>query len=131
VKYNEDELDILISAWTELRSPYEVMHILQESGVPAGAVLNNKELIEDAHFKARGFFQKVNHGSVGTHVHMGLPWRLSDTPLTVRDFAPEIGQHSQSVLSELLGVEDREFERLVGMNVTSGMPKSVGYKLKE
>ena len=124
-KQHHDELDGIIGVWTEQRDPYEAMRLLQESGVPAGAVLNNKDLLEDPHFAARGLFETVGHGDAGTHTHIGLPWKLSDTPLSIRRFAPEVGQHSEQVLGELLGVPETELRRLADLKVTSGVPERV------
>ena len=52
---NQDALDPIIEAWTQLRSPQEAMHRLQAAGVRAGAVLKARETLADPQYQARGF----------------------------------------------------------------------------
>ena len=98
------------------------MHILQKAGVTAGAVLNVKEVMEDPHLRERGYFTNVTHPQAGTHDYPGLPLRLSRTPTGVNRPAPCIGEHSRYVLAELLGLSDREIDRLEEEQVVSDGP---------
>jgi crotonobetainyl-CoA:carnitine CoA-transferase CaiB-like acyl-CoA transferase len=43
---------------------------------------------------------------------VGAPVKLSDTPGTVREPAPLLGQHTDAVLRERLGLDDAEIARL-------------------
>jgi crotonobetainyl-CoA:carnitine CoA-transferase CaiB-like acyl-CoA transferase len=59
---NQPQLDDLIENWTKERDKFEIMEILQKSRIPAGAVLNMKEVNLSSHLKKRGFFQIIDHG---------------------------------------------------------------------
>ncbi len=110
-KRNEGELDGMLEAWTRERSAESVMCLLQDAGVPAGAVLTNRQVAENEHFRARGFFQRDAEG----RVHLAAPWRFSKVELGVRRFAPELGQDNTHVLRDILGVSEddvREMERV-------------------
>lgn len=121
--HHQDELDRLIATWTVRQDHYEAMRLLQQAGVCAAAVLNSRELMEDAHLRERGYFATVTHPQAGTHDYPGLPIRFSDTPLgTGGRPSPCIGQHSRQVLRELLGMGEDEIERLVADEVTSDGP---------
>ena len=110
-KRNEDELDGIIEAWTRERGAESAMRLLQDAGVPAGAVLTNKQVAENELFRARGFFQR----DAEERVHLAAPWRFSKVELGIRGFAPELGQDNLHVLRDILGVPEddvREMERV-------------------
>lgn len=119
---NRKELDQLIGEWTRKHNHYEVMHFLQQVGVKAGAVLNIAEMVEDHHYKERGFFETVAHPEAGTHPHPGVPWKLSRTPGKIRRPAPCFAEHNDYVFKELLGIPPKEIERLTQEKVISTTP---------
>ena len=93
------------------------MERLQDVGVAAGAVQNTEQLTHDPHLRARGFIAETNHPELGKLLHGGLPLKLSLTPGCVRSHAPRLGEHNEYVLSELLGLEHEEIERLKQLGV--------------
>jgi len=107
-KRNEGELDRIIESWTRKRSATSGMWLLQDAGVPAGAVLTNKQVAENEHFRARGFFQRDTEG----RVHLAAPWRFSKVALGVRRFAPELGQDTLHVLRDILGVPEADIRAM-------------------
>ena len=112
---HRDELDKLLGEATGQWEHNELMHALQRAGVPAGAVLNNKEMLLDPHLRARGAYETVVH-----HPDTGMPplpyasrpWKMSATPGGTRSPAPLMGEHNRHVLSEILGKPDKVFESL-------------------
>ena len=121
---NQDELDRIIGEWTRQQDQYEAMHLLQSRKVPAGAVLTNRQLLEDPHFQARGFFEESTHPDAGTHRYIGMPWKLSDTPVHIRLPAPGLGQHNHQVLGEILGLTSDELRSLEERDVIGDVPLS-------
>jgi len=117
----QDELDRLIESWTLQYDHYEVMHILQSAGVPAGPVLDPKEMLEDSHFNARGIFEVVPHRIAGTHPYVGAFAHFSRTPITIRTPAPCLGEHNEYVFSELLGMTREEIAELERMGITGNV----------
>lgn len=120
-----DELDALMQAWTLGHDHYEVMHILQAAGVAAGPVLTGREVLDDPHLAARGFFVDIPHPDAGTHRYAGAPIRLSKTPATFRLPAPCLGEHNDYVLGELLGLSGEEIARLTADGITGNTPPEV------
>ena len=110
---NVNELDRLIEQWTINLSPYEVMEVLQEAGVPAGVVQNGQDLYNDPHLRGRGFLVDINHPVMGDVTYEGIPMKLSETPGSVRSAAPMIGQHTRLVCTEILGMSSGEVEDLI------------------
>lgn len=106
------ELDDVISQWTIVRSPREVMEACQESGIPAGIVANGEDIANDPNLIARGFFVDTNHPKQHDLKLPGVAVQLSRTPGSVRTPAPLLGQHTEEVLSRILGMEATEIEFL-------------------
>ncbi|HKV55753.1 MAG TPA: CoA transferase [Candidatus Binataceae bacterium] len=112
-KRNEDELDALITQWTSSRRAREVVETLQHAGVAAAVVADNKYLSEeDEHLAAREYYVYRDHPEVGKRQHAGMPWKLSRTETAVRSAAPLIGQHTEEVLTQLLGYGKEEVAKL-------------------
>jgi len=109
---HQGELDSLIEAWTLKHDHYEVMDVLQQAGIPAGPVLDAKELVEDPHLDERGLFEMVTHPEAGTHPYIGMYAKLSKTPGSIRLPAPCLGEHNQYVFRELLGLSQEEITGL-------------------
>jgi len=109
---NEDELEAIITAWTSKRDVAQVVAALQAAGVAASACADCKYLAEDPHLNARKYFVELNHPEVGVRKHCGIPWRMSGTPCEVKAPAPQLGQHTDSVMSGLLGYSAREIAAL-------------------
>ena len=124
-KQNEGELNSRIERWSRAHEAREVMNTLQRVGVPAGAVLTNQQLLDDPHFRARGFFESVDHPEAGTHPHIGMPWKLSKTPVHIRRSAPCLGQHNEYILTEVLGLNADEFRTLADHDVIGKEPLSL------
>lgn len=116
-KQHEDELEKLVTAWTETQSTEEATRKLQAAGIAAFPALTNKELAEDQHLQSRGFFVEQNHPEVGIRRHAGLPWVFSDTPCHVRTPAPCLGQNTDDVMHRVLGYTSEDISALKTRNV--------------
>jgi len=115
--HNQDELDRLIENWTVNYNNYELMNLLQHEGVPTGAVLNAKELVENAHLDKRDYFVKQDHPSVGIRPYPGLPFKFSDIQPTYYRPAPRVDEHTEYVFGNLLGISHEEIEILISKHV--------------
>jgi len=108
----EDELDARIEAWTIGHDQWEVTRLLQGEGIPAMPSLDARSLESDPHLNDRGFIERLNHPVVGTLAHTGIPWLLRDCKNGVMSPAPTLGQHTDQILSSLLGLGADEIGRL-------------------
>ena len=120
---NQESLDTLIEAWTSTYDHHEVMEIMQTAGVPAGAVLNMKEMHLDPHLRERGFFEVVDHGgSVGKRpIPTQLPAKFSNVETFASKRAPHFGEDNAYVYHELLGMSEEELKDLE-KKVIGGIP---------
>ena len=110
---NRDELDKLVQAWTIEHRHYELMESLQRIGVAAIPSFSSDELLSDPHLNERGFFQELMHPVVGKVTVLGPPWKLSETPAQIVRHAPLLGQDSNYILGEILGMPRNEIGYLV------------------
>jgi crotonobetainyl-CoA:carnitine CoA-transferase CaiB-like acyl-CoA transferase len=101
------------------------MLTLQAAGIPAGAVLTNAELLSDPHLAAREFFVTVDHPDTGPHAYVGFPFKLSQTPPTVRGPGPSLGQHNYEILQHLLGLSDSEVADLAAAGIIGDRPRGM------
>jgi crotonobetainyl-CoA:carnitine CoA-transferase CaiB-like acyl-CoA transferase len=86
---------------------------LQERGIPAYPVRDGRDLVEhDAQLAAGGFYVTLAHSLVGPVAHEGVVARLGDTPGGMWKPAPLLGQHSDELLTELLGLTRDELTSL-------------------
>jgi len=110
---HEDELDRDVATWTSGLDAYEVMDTLQAAGVPCGVVQDARDKIErDPQLAHRGFLSKADHPEIGEHRFEGAIPRLTRTPGSVRRGAPLIGEHTEQVLREVLGMDGAEIEEV-------------------
>ena len=122
---SHDRIDEIISAWTAGLDKHQLMHSLQQQGIPAGPVLTGKDVHFDPQYKSRGFLERVTYPperKIGTRLLMGRPYKFSRTPLRIRGSAPTFGQDNESLLRNLLGVDKATYEDLVQEAVIASVP---------
>jgi benzylsuccinate CoA-transferase BbsF subunit len=108
-KENEEELNKLVAEYTIQYTPEDMMALMQEAGIAAGVVQNAKDIYEDRQLRHREFFWVMNHKEMGEFTHLGEPAVLSKTPAEPRMPAPCLGEHTEYVCKEFLGMGDEEF----------------------
>ena len=74
---------------------------LIDHDVPCGPVQNYIEVSEDPQALINGYITSVEHPNLGTIKVVGSPVKLSETPASIRNPAPELGQHTEEILLEL------------------------------
>jgi crotonobetainyl-CoA:carnitine CoA-transferase CaiB-like acyl-CoA transferase len=104
----------IIVAWLSgFASVDEALSVLGEARLPCAPVLTPAELIAEPHLAERGFFPAVPHPGRGSVRVTGSPYHLDDRPVGPRGPAPyRLGEHTRTVLSGLLGYDDRRIASL-------------------
>ena len=105
-KANEDALEALVDGWTRSQRDIDVATALQAARIPAEVSLTNQDLADDEDLRRSGFHVLREHPEVGTRLHLGIPWQMSETPCTVRRAAPCLGQHTDDVLRRVVGYDE-------------------------
>jgi len=106
------ELDELVGAWTATAPCHEVLAILDAHGVPAGRIFTAPDMLTDPQYLARAMVQRLT-SSQGWDVPMtGVVPRFTETPGTIRHPGPALGEHTDDVLREVLGLSRDAIEGL-------------------
>jgi crotonobetainyl-CoA:carnitine CoA-transferase CaiB-like acyl-CoA transferase len=94
-------LDAVISAWSSSLPIDEVLQALEQAEVPAGRIYNVADIVADPHYQAREMILDAQLPG-GTTIKMpGIVPKLSETPGSINWQGPTLGQHTDSVLSDL------------------------------
>jgi formyl-CoA transferase len=96
-----------IEQWTTTKTKLEAMEILNRYDIPCGPILSMEELAEDESLRKTGTVVEVDHPVRGRYLTVGNPIKLSDSPTEVIR-SPLLGEHTEQILSELLGYASDE-----------------------
>ena len=106
---NRDRLIPLIEAVTRTRGTDAWMEALEAAGVPCAPVNTIDRVFADPQIEARAMQIRMPHPLAGEDVRLvGSPIRLSRTPVSYRRAPPTLGQHTDEVLAEVLGMSEDE-----------------------
>ena len=110
----QDALDACITGFTRRFDSRELMYLLQARGVPAGAAQNTRDKMEyDPQLEHRNFYVQAGHPELGRHRFEALPVHFSDAGSAAPQGAPCLGQHTQDVLTRVLGYSEAEVAELM------------------
>ncbi|WP_090419644.1 CaiB/BaiF CoA-transferase family protein [Mycobacterium europaeum] len=118
-----DEIDKLISDWTARQAVTEAVDALRAAGVAAARVTPAPELLRDPHLHARGFWEQVDHPVAGSFLCTGMPFTFLGRPRRwIRRVPPLYGQHTEEVLTGLLGRSQQDLSALRESGTISARP---------
>src|SRR5260221_1752881 len=86
-----------IEQWTQTKTKFEAMEILNQYDIPCGPILSMKELAEEPSLRATGTVVEVDHPTRGKYLSVGNPIKLSDSPSEVTR-SPLLGEHTDQIL---------------------------------
>ena len=112
-----DALEQHLAAWTRQRGAEDVMETLQRAGVESGVVENNEDLNRDPQLAARRHFRPLDHAVIGAHVVETNAIRFAETPEEIRSPAPRLGEHTEQVFRELVGMSETEYRELAAKGI--------------
>lgn len=116
-KQHRNELQELIKSWARGKTRQELWDGLRPIDYFGAPVLSMGEVIDDPHIKERNAFIERNHPTAGP-VKLLAPWiHMSETPATIRADSPALGQHTDEVLGNLLGLSDAKLSELRSQGV--------------
>ena len=108
---NIEELDRLVGEWTKSQDVGELVAALQNKGIAAGKSQNTLDLISDQTFWQRGFYPDVTEFDGETKTIVG-PGAKMTRGAAITDGAPKLGDHTDYVLGEILGLSEEEQKKL-------------------
>jgi crotonobetainyl-CoA:carnitine CoA-transferase CaiB-like acyl-CoA transferase len=109
---NREPLDAAISECLSVDSADTWLARLTEAGIACGRINSVAQALSDPHTAAREMVRSVQHPTAGEVKMLGIPFRFSDTPASVRRAPPTLGQHTEQVLRDLLKLSDARISEL-------------------
>jgi crotonobetainyl-CoA:carnitine CoA-transferase CaiB-like acyl-CoA transferase len=85
---------------------------LNQKGIPCGPINNLDQVFSDPQVQFRNMQLALDHPTAGKVASVKNPINLSQTPLEYNRSAPTLGQHTNEVLSQVLGLDQANIERL-------------------
>lgn len=89
---------------------------LDQAGVPGGPVYTYDQTLNDPHVRSREMVVEMDHPKLGKIKTLGIPVKYSKTPLSIREPAPWLGQHTSETLRDI-GLSEEEIDQLYEENV--------------
>jgi crotonobetainyl-CoA:carnitine CoA-transferase CaiB-like acyl-CoA transferase len=102
---NMAETEALVTGWTLGLGKAEVVAAAKRYKIPAAAVRNAVEVMNDAHMHERGMLERIQHPSLGEIVVPNSPLRLHGADRIPAVASPSLGQHNQDVYGGWLGMD--------------------------
>jgi formyl-CoA transferase len=112
----------VIEEWTKTKTKFEAMDILNEYDIPCGPILSMKELAEEPSLRKTGTVVEVDHPTRGKYLTVGNPIKLSDSPTEVMR-SPLLGEHTDEILREVLGFDERRANDLRSSGALGAVPR--------
>jgi crotonobetainyl-CoA:carnitine CoA-transferase CaiB-like acyl-CoA transferase len=106
------ELVALLEELIRSRDSHDWLSALEEVGVPCGPINDLAAVFEDPQVKARNIHQDLPHPTQGSVPTVASPIRYSGTPLIHDTAPPTLGQHTDTVLAESLGLGEADIAAL-------------------
>ena len=94
----------LIERWTSQRSGAECEQVFMRAGVPCSRYRSVAEAMADPQCAERGLFVEIGEGDAGYKV-ANVPYLMSATPMAARPFVAGLGEHTEEVLHDALGLD--------------------------
>jgi len=110
-------LDSVIGEWTKSLDIESALNILEENGIPAGSIFSVEDMFKDPHYQAREMIVDLEVEDLGKLKVPGIIPKLSKTPGQIRWAGPKLGEHTDEVLKEKVGLTDEQIEKLKGLEV--------------
>ncbi|KAF9561869.1 CoA-transferase family III [Agrocybe pediades] len=107
----QEEIEDAISSWTRQHTPDEVIAAMDKAGVPVGRVVSVEEVVNNDHLRARGAVMDVPVKGWTVKMPGTFPV-IDDVDFKPKWAGPDLGQHTDEVLTEHLGLSSRELHKL-------------------
>lgn len=109
---NEAELKKIIEDWTQKHTTEDLVRIINDAGVPCGPVNTVDKVLNDPNTKYRNMLFEFDHPIAGKMVTSNSPLSLSATPCKSHLRPPALGEHTDEVLTNVLGYSKEKIEEL-------------------
>lgn len=114
---NYETLEPILTDVMKTRTTREWIEELEQAGIPCGPVNTIEQVASDPQISARDMIIDVQHPEAGKFRVVNTPFKFSRTPCKVAQASPDLGEHNQDALSQLLGMTKEEISTLESLGV--------------
>jgi crotonobetainyl-CoA:carnitine CoA-transferase CaiB-like acyl-CoA transferase len=114
---NRDALIPLIAEIMQQRGMHEWIEVLEAANVPCGPINNMQQVFEDPQVRHRGLKVEIPTLAGVACPTVASPMRFSQTPVEYTVPPPTLGQHTQEILQELLGMRREAVDALAAKGI--------------
>ena len=98
---NRAAINAEIAVYTAKRTSQEWIELFNEAGCPSGPIYSMDEVFADPQVRHNQMAVPVHHPTLGDIELVGQAFKLSRTPMKIRNATAELGEHTDEVLTEL------------------------------
>jgi len=109
---NYQAFEPMMNELTKTKTTAEWLALLEPAGIMCGPVNNIAQVVNDPHILAREMIAEVEHPRVGKLRVTGTPMKFSRTPCQIKKACPDVGEHTEEILSGMLGMSPQNIETL-------------------
>jgi len=109
---NRVELEALIDEITQTKTTAQWLELFEGSGMPYAAINDVQATLQNEQVLARGMVTEVEHESCGPMKLVSPPVKFSESKPSIRSPPPTLGQHTNEVLTDMLGLSQDEVKSL-------------------
>jgi len=106
------ELEEALEAITVQKTTAEWLEVFEGSGMPYAAVNDIQDTLNHKHVLARDMVMEMDHEFCGPIKMVNTPVKYSQSKPSIRTAPPILGQHTDEVLRDIVGLGDGEIEEL-------------------
>lgn len=109
---NYDELKPMVEEWTRQYITTEIVERLDKQKIPVAPILPIEQLVKHPQVKAREMLSEIDHPVAGKFSIPNIPIKFSETPGSIRTSSPLLGQHTDEILTTILGMTVDDVNKL-------------------
>lgn len=110
---NHVELSKIVAEWTQKRKISEIVEILLDNSIPSAPINDVSQIVNDPHIAgAREMFVEISTPEGKKMKVVACPIKFGELQAAVRTTAPQLGEHTDKVLQELMGFDEDNISRL-------------------
>ncbi|PVV01397.1 hypothetical protein BB560_004183 [Smittium megazygosporum] len=109
---NRKEMDKIIQDKISIMTREEVLQLFEGKGIPIAPVNNMEQTFSHPQVIAQKMVSLIKHPAIGDIKLVGPAVEYSETPLSIYSPPPMLGQHTKSVLSEVLELSNEKISSL-------------------
>ena len=109
---NRELIDSMIQEAISAKPRAAWIDALDGAGIPSGPINTVAEALDSPQTRGREMVTEIEHPVIGMMRMLGLPIRQEGTPATIRRHPPMLGEHTDEILGEYLGMSTDQIDRL-------------------